>query len=166
MTVVPVDRIGNADGSTAFTRTYNNNTSVFVTAPATAPGGNNFSNWGVTDCNSITGTYTCEVIMNGPKIIRAVYASPNVSLNVVVKTAHGRVTSDSGGIDCGTTCVASYPPNTVVILTETPNANRKFWRWRGPICNEGNQTSTTCTFIVAGQTVYADFAISPGYKEF
>ena len=50
---VPMVVVPGNDGSTTFTNTYNNNTPVVVTAPATASG-NNFSNWN--GCISSFGT--------------------------------------------------------------------------------------------------------------
>ena len=44
ITVSPTDNNSQGGGATSFTRTYNNNTAVTLTAPATA-GGNNFAKW-------------------------------------------------------------------------------------------------------------------------
>jgi hypothetical protein len=49
--VTPNDNSNQGSGLTQFTRTYNNNAAVTLTAPATA-GGNNFSNW--SGCDSAT----------------------------------------------------------------------------------------------------------------
>jgi len=40
----------------------------------------------------------------------------------VVKTGNGTVTSSPAGINCGTTCSASFARNTTVTLTATPDA--------------------------------------------
>ena len=67
--VSPNDNNGQGNGVTQFSRTYNSNTVVTITASATA-GGNNFSAW--TGCDSSSGT-TCNVTMSADKTVTAVY---------------------------------------------------------------------------------------------
>jgi len=71
ITVSPNDKSGFANGSTQFTRTYDNNMPVTLTAPSTA-GGNNFSAW--SGCDSSSGT-TCNVTMSADKTVTAVYVA-------------------------------------------------------------------------------------------
>ncbi len=72
VTVSPNDNNGQGNGSTLFTRVYNNNTAVTLVAAATAAG-NNFSSW--TGCDSVTGT-TCNVTLSADKTVTAVYVAP------------------------------------------------------------------------------------------
>jgi hypothetical protein len=46
-------------------------------------------------------------------------------------TGNGRVTSDPSGINCGTTCQASYDAGTVVTLTATAEPGSTFVGWSG-----------------------------------
>jgi hypothetical protein len=50
----------------------------------------------------------------------------------------GIVTSDPAGISCPSTCVASFPRGTTVILTATPNQGSIFDEWRGGPCNNSS----------------------------
>jgi len=50
-------------------------------------------------------------------------------------TGSGTITSVPEGIDCGGDCSESYPPDTVVILTATPNVGSIFEGWSGGGCS-------------------------------
>jgi hypothetical protein len=68
----------------------------------------------------------------------------------------GTVTSDVGGIDCGSTCEANIGTGTVVTLTATPNATSTFVRWKGDCSGTG-----TCVVTMNGDhSVRAVFARS------
>jgi hypothetical protein len=64
------------------------------------------------------------------------------------------VTSNPAGVNCGSTCSASFPYGTAVSLTATPAAGAVFREWRGacagtsPICILGltGDTSVTAVF--------------------
>ncbi|MBI2674011.1 MAG: hypothetical protein HYX23_01890 [Candidatus Zambryskibacteria bacterium] len=58
-------------------------------------------------------------------------------------TGSGIVTSQPAGINCGSTCAASFPNGTSVTLTATPSAGSVFTKWFGGACS--NETSPTCT---------------------
>ncbi|NJO15678.1 MAG: hypothetical protein HC877_08005 [Thioploca sp.] len=58
----------------------------------------------------------------------------------LTKQGSGTITSDIGGIDCGVTCVANYPPGTTVMLTAAPASDFKKW--------VGNCQGTTNPLIV------------------
>lgn len=49
----------------------------------------------------------------------------------VTKNGNGKVTSSTPGIDCGTTCTASYSSQSSVILVATPEAGSQFQQWSG-----------------------------------
>jgi hypothetical protein len=51
--------------------------------------------------------------------------------DVLMRPGGGSVTSSPPGIDCGTTCSASYVSGTSVTLTATPDANSTFTGWSG-----------------------------------
>jgi len=70
-------------------------------------------------------------------------------------TGSGTVTSSDGGINCGSTCSASYTSGTTVTLTATPTGFLSiFTGWTGCDAVSG----TTCTVIMnRTRTVTADF---------
>jgi len=70
--VSPADANAQGNGTTQFTRTYNNGVLVTLSAPATA-GGNFFSSW--TGCDSASGA-TCTLTMNADRTARANYVTP------------------------------------------------------------------------------------------
>jgi len=70
----------------------------------------------------------------------------------------GTVTSSPSGINCGATCVESFPVNTSVTLTATPDAGSIFSSWAGEGCSgTGNcvlsmttSRSVSATFTTTG----------------
>ena len=56
----------------------------------------------------------------------------------------GVVTSDVGGINCGTACQANYATSTAVTLTATPPAGKTFASWSGACAG----TTPICTVTV------------------
>ena len=69
-------------------------------------------------------------------------------------TGSGTVTSSPSGIDCGSTCSASYAPGTTVTLTPTPTSNyHRFTDWSGA-CTE---TGACVVTMDADKSVTANF---------
>jgi hypothetical protein len=60
-------------------------------------------------------------------------------------TGSGTVTSSPSGIDCGSTCSATYNENTLVTLTATPATGSTFTGWSGGCTGTG-----TCTLTMTG----------------
>src|SRR5207244_358761 len=52
----------------------------------------------------------------------------------VTRAGTGTVTSTPGGIDCGSSCAASFASGTSVLLTATPAAGWVFMGWSGGGC--------------------------------
>jgi len=77
ITVSPNDQGGLGNGSTQFTRSYNQNTTVTLTAPAAASNGNVFDRWLV---NGSTASFSpsTNVFMSGNVSITAVYLTKPV----------------------------------------------------------------------------------------
>jgi hypothetical protein len=68
----------------------------------------------------------------------------------------GTVTSNPGGINCGSTCAASFTAGTSVTLTATASAGSTFTGWSGGGCSG----TATCTVTLnANTTVTATFAL-------
>jgi hypothetical protein len=71
----------------------------------------------------------------------------------------GRVTSDPGGIDCGTGCSATFAEGTAVALSATPEQGSKFAGWGGACSGSG---SGGCTLTISGDTsATATFSLLP-----
>ena len=88
-------------------------------------------------------------------------------------TGDGRVTSDPSGIDCGSTCTASYDQGTSVTLTATPSSGSVFAGWSGACSGTGDcvvtmdisNKSVTATFNLQGQSGI-NISIAPGSLNF
>ena len=133
---------------------YPAGTAVILTAqPAT---GWTFTGWS----GACTGTSTtCAVTLTTTTAATAQFTQTNpgnFALGVVVSGA-GTVTSAPPGINCGTTCSASFAANTVVTLTATAGGGSTFAGWSGACAPMG--LSTTCAVTMAqAQSVGASFA--------
>jgi hypothetical protein len=72
-------------------------------------------------------------------------------------TGTGRVSSSPAGIDCPSTCTASFPAGMTVVLSATPATGSVFSGW-SPSCGSTNP----CTVILlAATTVGANFTVGP-----
>ncbi len=72
------------------------------------------------------------------------------------KPSGGIVTSNEGGIVCGTTCNATFAAGGAVKLTATPSSGYQFSGWGGACTGYGN----TCTVTMdASNTVTANFDV-------
>ena len=123
-------------------------TQVKLTA---TPGTNYFfAGWG----GSCSGTNTCSVTLTAAATVSATF-NPGIGLTVTTAgTGSGTITSSPAGINCPTTCSASFPQNTQITLTETPATNDTFGGWSG--CTG----TTTCTVTLTGtSSVTATFSV-------
>lgn len=135
-----------------------------VTLTAKANSGSAFAGW----TGACTGTGNCTVTINGANTVTATFNTQVAaggggggggtgSSNVTLKVSTGNpgvVTSDVGGINCGTACSASVASGTAITLTATPPAGKTFGSWTGACTG----TATTCTVTVnANLSVKANF---------
>lgn len=81
-------------------------------------------------------------------------AGNQIGLQINSDSSLGTVTSDVGGIDCGTVCAVTMDPNTIVTLTATPVGQATFLGWGG----DCSGTQPTCTLTVdASKSVDANW---------
>ncbi len=128
------------------------NTSVTLTAAADAK--STFTGFAGGGCTG--GTGPCQVIANAAKTVTATFAKKTFTVTVTkAGTGSGVVRSNLAGIDCGTTCTATYDVDTPLVLTATPNAGSSFTGFTGGTCVVG---SASCIFgLTANVTLTATF---------
>ena len=163
ITVSPNDNNGFNNGTTQFTRTYNNSTTVSLTAPATS-GTNSFQKWQRDGLAWSTSRVT-TVTMDANHTMTAVYISPIVTRTLTVASSNpnsgaGIVVSpnDRNGFGNGTTLFTrSYNNNTSVTLTAPASASgNTFLKWQ----RNGVDWSTNRT---AGVTMDANHTMTAVY---
>jgi hypothetical protein len=120
-----------------------------VTLTPTPATGWSFTGWS----GGCSGTGSCVVTMNAAEAVTATFVQ-NQTLSVSV-TGSGTVTSSPAGINCPSTCSASYAPSTQVTLTATPANGYGFSGWGGACSGVGNCVVTMST----AQSVTATFAL-------
>jgi M6 family metalloprotease-like protein len=121
ITVSPNDNNGQGGGTTQFTRVYNNNTNLSLTAPSTA-GGNNFQKWQL-DGVDLTTSLLANFVMDANHTMTAVYLAGPAGNAVYDSTRKapscGQVGSicDSGNLLNGRDTISGGPepnqPNTI-----------------------------------------------------
>ena len=99
--------------------------------------------------------------MNSNQAVTATFTTiPSYTLTVSkAGTGSGKVTSSPAGIDCGSTCSASYTSGTSVALTAAPDSGSVFAGWSGACSGTG-----TCTVAMMStyEPVTATFNASAG----
>jgi phospholipase C len=100
----------------------------------------------------------CALPLAGCAGIKPSTTNTAVTYQLTVKaTGNGTITSNPAGINCPTTCSASFNQNTMVTLTATPETNSFFGGWSGACSG-----TTNCAVNVnAPASVTATF--NPGY---
>ena len=170
ITVSPNDSSGLGNGTTQFTRTYNNNTTVTLTAPATA-GGNNFQKWQRNGDDWAT-TQATTVTLDANYKMTAIYVTPQRTLTVAsVKPGSGvSITvspNDNGGLGNGTTqFTRTYNNNTTVSLTAPATAaGNNFQKWQRNGVDWATTQATTVT-LDANYTMTAVYSGLVGFWMF
>ncbi|MBK7001990.1 MAG: DUF1566 domain-containing protein [Rhodoferax sp.] len=140
---------------TTCSASFNNGTSVTLTAaPAT---GSSFTGWS----GACSGTSTCVVSMSAAQNITASFTATPIPYTLSVTksgTGSGTITSAPAGINCGTTCSASFNSGTSVTLTAIPAAaGSTFTGWSGACTGIGSCVVT----LDATKTVTANFNPTP-----
>jgi hypothetical protein len=122
-----------------------------VALTATPADGWAFTGW----TGACTGTGACSVTMNGPESVSASFTQVAYALTVA-NGGNGTVTSSPAGINCGSTCSASF--NTVT-LTATPADGYAFTGWGG-VCS-GSGATCTVTMSTAESVAVTFMATTP-----
>lgn len=94
ITVSKTDITGEANGNTAFLRTYFDGEEVRLTAPATLSNNNTFVRWRLDGVDQVLGTRTLDVTMNAGRTAIAQYATyvpvtGSITINKIVTTHTG-----------------------------------------------------------------------------
>lgn len=128
-----------------------------VTLTATPAAGYSFTGWS----GACSGTGSCTVSMTDAQSVTATF-SQNISGNyalTVSMTGSGTVTSTPGGINCGSTCSASYTSGTSVTLSAAAASGYSFSGWGGACSGTG-----TCTVsMTVARSVSATFIATPSF---
>jgi len=162
ITVSPNDQTGSGNGTTQFTRTYIDGTTVTLTAPATA-GGNNFQKWQRNGVDWST-TQTTNLTMNANYTMTAVYVTPQRTLTVASTNPASGVSitvspNDNDGLGNGTTQFSrTYNQNTSVSLTAPATAaGNNFQKWQRDGVDWATTQATTVT-LDANHTMTAVYS--------
>jgi uncharacterized repeat protein (TIGR01451 family) len=127
-------------------------TSIVLTATPAA--GSTFTGWGAGPCE---GTGTCTFTITAATTVVANFAQSANNFTLAVTeagTGTGVVSSAPAGINCPTTCSASFASGAVVALTAAAADGSTFAGWSGAGCTGTGGCSVTMT---AAQTVTATF---------
>ena len=106
-----------------------------------------------------TGTKSCTVTVDAVTSVGAVFEPIVDALSVHVGgSGAGTVTSSPAGIDCGSTCSASFEEGTTITLAATPEPGSTFTGWSGCGAEPEGKCEVTLT---AAASVTATFAPIP-----
>jgi Right handed beta helix region/Divergent InlB B-repeat domain len=124
-----------------------------VTLTASPAAGWVFTAWSGGGC---AGTSPCALTLTTATTVGATFSPAPVTITVIrAGLGNGSVTSSPAGIACGTTCSASFPSGSPVVLTAAPLGGAVFVGWSGGGCVGTGACSVT---PVVATTVTATFA--------
>jgi hypothetical protein len=104
---------------------------------------------------TFTDTTNSDIILALSAVLSVSQSTYTLSVSV---TGSGTVTSSPSGINCGSTCSASFAAGTQVILDATPSAGSSFSGWSGACSGSGSCVVT----MTAAENVSAPFTASGG----
>lgn len=164
ITVSPPDLNNASSGSTAFTRSYANGTSLTLTAPATV-GANTFTKW-QQDGADLSVNPSITVTVGANHTFTAIYGSPPpptvYQLTVNSSPSGAAVTvspADNGGLSNGTTTFSrNYNTGTTVNLTSPASG---FTKWQRDGVDYALTPATSLTML-APHVMTAFYALTNG----
>jgi len=115
-----------------------------VTLSPTASTGSEFTGWSGGVCT--TGTNPCVVTMDAAKSVFATFSivPSSYAMNVTRNgSGTGTVTSSPAGINCGSTCTATFNAGTAVTLTASAAGGSSFTGWSGAGCTSAGSCTVT-----------------------
>lgn len=125
-----------------------------VTLTATPGVGSTFAGWS----GACTGLGPCTLTMSAAASVTAAFDLRPIAVTVTrAGTGTGTVTSSPAGINCGSTCMASFDYGMPVVLTAAPGAGSTFTGWSGGGCSG---TGSCVVTPIAATTVTATFTAS------
>jgi hypothetical protein len=142
ITVSPSDNNGQNNGTTQFTRTYNNNTNVNLTAPATASG-NNFQKW-QRNGSDWSFNQTTSVTMDANHTMTAVYVT-GTSTPPNNNFANAQIISGTSGTVNGTNVGANKESGEPNHAGNSGGAS-VWYRWQAPTTGAVTFTTTSSNF--------------------
>ena len=149
---------GAAGTSFSYQITATNNPTSYNASPLPAGLSINTSTGLISGAPTATGTFSISISATNAAgtgtATLVLTILPRYTLTVTRNNNRGRVTSSPTGINCGSTCQATYVSGTSVTLTATPNAGRKFVGWGGACSG----TATSCVVLMnSNKSVSASF---------
>jgi phospholipase C len=117
-----------------------------------------FSGWS----GGCTGNATCSIMLSAANSVTATFGPASASYTMTVTLAGagtGTVTSTPTGINCPTTCSASFAQNAKVTLNETPATGDVFSGWSGACTG----VATCSLTVTAADSVTATFGPANAY---
>ena len=147
------------DCGSACSASFSAGQNVSLTAVPSA--GAAFTGWGGACAGSAP---TCTVAMSAARSVSAAFstAPPAGPLLSVVVAGPGSVTSAPAGIQCGTSCAATFATGQTVTLTATARDGGSFIGWGGACTGAAPSCSVPMT---AAASVTASFAAAPGTSQ-
>ena len=157
--VLSVTKSGSGNGSVISTPsgidcgttcTANFDSGTVVTLSAAGAANSTFTGW----TGACSGAGACTVTMGAARNVTATFTKNNVVLTVSqTGTGSGTVNSSPAGINCGSSCSASYVADTSVTLAATADGSSTFANWSGACSG----TSTCTVTMDSAKNVTATF---------
>ncbi|AKF10903.1 Flagellar hook-length control protein FliK [Sandaracinus amylolyticus] len=125
-----------------------------VSLTAMASPGSTFAGWGGA-CASAGSSTSCTVPITDAASVSATFTL-GTNVLTVTRVGSGTVSSSPSGIDCGTTCGASFTNGQTITLTATPATGSTFSGWSsGPCTGTGTCTVTMGTTPIGVTATFA-----------
>ncbi len=149
---VSLDNFANCIAMTSATPTFSGGNTIATITPAASLTANQQYKIRVTTGAQTTGGLALSSAYTSPTGFTTGYTL-SVS-KTGTGAANGTVTSNVGGISCGSTCAAGFANNTVVTLTASVPGGSTFAGWSGGGCSG---TGTCVSTMTSARSITASF---------